>query len=151
MLSFGTDFILFGIAAYLIAWFGLAPKASGHLPLTHASAVRLAAALWITVALASVGVALMGVGLVVGNTLEPVRSRIGLWILIVGAVTMVTALAAVFVRPLLGPGARVYKPKPGESDRVIELKRLHPAFVKALTDMNELRGWHVSDVPGARP
>jgi hypothetical protein len=151
VLSFGTCLCTIGIALYLIAWFVWAPKASGYLPLTRGSALRLNAALWISIGLWPLAVVLMAVGLAVGNTLEPVRSQIGLWILIAGGVTLVSAVAALFVRPLFGPGARVHKTELIQSARLVELKRLHPVFVEAVKHMNEIRTSDVLTAPGARP
>jgi hypothetical protein len=148
VLSFGTLLCTIGIALYLIAWFVWAPKASGYLPLTRGSALRLNAAFWISIALWPLAVVMIAIGLVVGNTLEPVRSQIGWWILIAGGVTIVPAVASLFVRPLFGPGARVHKAELGQSDRLVELKRLHPVFVEAVRQMKEVSTSAASIAPG---
>ncbi len=137
LLSLGTELCLFGAIAYVILVNFLGPNASGYLPLTRASGTRLTAYLWITISLVPLSIALIAAGLVVGNTLEPMRSEVGLYILLAGLVLAVASVIAVIVRPYLGPGARVYNPKPGESDKVVELKRVHRDFVAAVRQMNE--------------
>lgn len=146
LLSWGTEFCAFGIPVYLVGWFALSPKASGPLPLTRASAARLRFALVGSVMLLPLSVLTVAAGLVIGNTLEPVRSRIGVWIDIAGVALAILFVICLYVRPLLGPGAHVHNMRPGETDRRIELKRVHHAFANAVRDRSQA---HLASTPGS--
>lgn len=43
------------------------------------------------------------------------------------------------IRPLVGPRAKVMEQQPGQYDRLVELRRIHPAFVAAVNQMHQAR------------
>ena len=128
-------------------------RASGTLPLTHQSLRRLGLPMRIGVPLSVVGLVLLLIALT-PSTRNPL---VGILLLCFdfGAFALAFGVPLVEVglqlgRPLLGPRAKVMKRRPGQTDTLIELQRVHPAFVTAVLEMQRARGTApLSQPPGS--
>lgn len=58
-------------------------------------------------------------------------------------------VCSLVLRPLVSPGANVMAHRPGEFDRLVELRRVHPAFVAAVTQVHQSRAAQVPLPPGS--
>ena len=62
---------------------------------------------------------------------------------VLGGLTLVTFIAAVVsglvIRRRVGPGATVMEQTAGYADRLVEIRRVHPAFVEAVRQMQQAR------------
>jgi hypothetical protein len=124
-------------------------RASGRMPLTHKSKRLLelpmkgaivilvvAAILWIITVIAftrpydAANPWPQLAGIVLFNS--------GLLAFVLGAVLLQIGLQ--LGRPLFGPRGKVMEQEPGQPDRLVELQRVHPAFVRAVLEMQRSRG-----------
>lgn len=116
-------------------------RASGHLPLTRASQRKLRLITWLSFGLLPLMIVFWIVGAIVSSNLHD-----NTWSTIAGILFFLGLFAflgfvvcALVLRPLVGPGARVMEQQPGQLDKLVELRRLHPAFVAAVTQIHALR------------
>ena len=128
-----------GIIAYALVINVVSQKASGHLPLTKASNNRLNAYLWTVVGLLPLSFVLMIGGLVIASSQDATAQGIGIIVVVLGVLMFIAFLVGLIVRRWIGPGATVREPAPGQYDKVVELRRVHPAFVAAVAQQHQ--GW----------
>jgi hypothetical protein len=117
-------------------------RAGGRLPLTHRSkrllelpkragiaVLALSAVLWIITAVAATRPY---------DVANPWPQLIGLVFFNIALITLVLGVVllegAVLARFPFGPGAKVMNQMPGQPDRIVELVRVHPAFVAAVLE-----------------
>jgi hypothetical protein len=115
-------------------------RASGKLPLTQESLRKLGRPMRFGIPMIAVAVLLLVIAAITGFAHNPLLGVIGLFSLNFGALALVFGVLLVEVglqlgRWPFGPGAVVMKPMPGQSDRAVELIRVHPAFVAAVLQM----------------
>jgi hypothetical protein len=129
-------------------------RASGTLPLTHQSLRRLGLPMRVGIPLTVAGVVLLLIAVipVIRNPLVGIALvycfDLGALALAIGVVTVESGLQ--LGRPLIGPRAKVLKRQPGQTDTLIELQRVHPAFVTAMLEMQRARGTApLSQPPGS--
>jgi hypothetical protein len=130
-------------------WFGglivaalMSRRASGYLPLTHASAKMLRLSFWSLVALIPIGavVALAGLTLAGASNGESVGTTIGVLGFVLGLATLIVGLIGLaIVRRTLGPTGKIFEPQPGQYQSLIELRNVHPAFVAAVQQLQQMR------------
>ncbi len=118
-------------------------RTGGRLPLTHRSNrllelpkraaiafLALSAVLWIITAVAFTRPY---------DVANPWPQLIGVVVVNIAILTLVFGVVllegALLVRFPFGPGAKVMKQMPGQPDRLVELVRVHPAFVAAVREM----------------
>jgi ABC-type dipeptide/oligopeptide/nickel transport system permease component len=145
----GIGFFLTLPLAYLVG-----RHASGRLPLTRESKRRLEIPIWAGVAaLAVTAVAWIVAAIAASIQPDPTNpaggaasllSLASLVLVWLGVPTFVLGVVllefGVQLGPLpYGPRAKVKKQVPGQPDRVVELQRLHPAFVEAVLEMQRSR------------
>jgi uncharacterized Tic20 family protein len=130
----GIGIILYAVVVTLVS-----QKASGYLPLTKAARNRLNIFIGVVVALLPVSFIMFFVGLAVGSSSDSTSSAISVALVIVGVVLFVAFLVGALTRSLFGPGARVIEPALGQTDRLVELRRVHPAFVSAVQQQHAAR------------
>jgi hypothetical protein len=139
LICVGIGFFVSAFLMYLVS-----RRASGYLPLTFASNRKLA--LVMRIALATIAVAiLMGILAAVlasrndltASVAALILTQLTILVFVCGALFLQTGLQITY--PLFGPRARVMKQKPGQVDRLIELRNVHPAFAAAVLQMQQAR------------
>lgn len=127
-----------GIILYAIVLSSIAQRAGGYLPLTHAARRRVEMAIWAPVVLLLGWIVLWIVAVIVsptssdqsGSGLAAAFFFLGLLLLIGGLV------GRLVIMRFLVPQARVFEPQPGQFDKIVELRNVHPAFVAAVTQQH---------------
>jgi len=125
-------------------------RASGYLPLTRASAKTLRLFTWTLVALLPLGIVGIFMGLLVAgaSTVNTVGEAIGALITVLGiASVLVGLIGLLIVRRTLGPTAKIFDTQPGQYESLIELRNVHPAFVAAVQQLQQMRAQQVSQPP----
>ena len=125
-----------GIIAYAIVINVVSQKASGYLPLTKSSRNRLNAYLWTVVALLPLSFVFVIGGLVIASGNDATTSAIGTVVALLGVLMFIGFVVGALLRRLFGPGATVREPAPGQYDKIVELKRVHPAFAAAVANQH---------------
>jgi hypothetical protein len=111
-----------------------ARRASGYLPLTHASVKKLRTLTWGTAALIPLALVMFAIGLAVPDgTVTFVLVTLAFATLIVGV------LALAVVRRAFGPRGKVLEPQPGHYQSLVELNNVHPAFAFAVQQLQQMR------------
>ncbi|HYL08692.1 MAG TPA: hypothetical protein VEU76_09075 [Candidatus Udaeobacter sp.] len=141
LLCAGIGFFVSAPLTYLVS-----RRASGRLPLTHASKRRLDLPIWAAIFLLALS-ALIGAVIAILSAqrfdpANPAPAVIALLLLNLGALALVAGVVLLQVglqiaRLPFGPGAKVMRQIPGQPDRVVELIRVHPAFVAAVNERRE--------------
>lgn len=121
-----------GIIAYAVVVSAVSQKASGHLPLTRSAQNRLRTYLWTVVALLPLSFMVLIGGLVIASSEDATAHGIGIAVVLIGALMFVVFVAGALLRSWFGPGATVNAPSPGQNDKVVELRRVHPNFAAAV-------------------
>ena len=112
-------------------------RADGYLPLTRASVRRLRVVRWGFVSLIPFAVLcwFAAASIAQGTPASSDRSAAGDLLLLLGIVSM---LLAAFGIPTVwrnyGPKGRVFGSQAGQTESLIELSNVHPAFVKAVAE-----------------
>ncbi len=125
-----------------IVTFALSRRASGYLPMTRACAQKLRLVRWsfaglFLFALVS-WIAAVFVGAATGG--DSAAGGVVFFLVVLGAAAVVVGfVVAVVGRAQYGPTAYVTEQRPGQYDRVIELRRVHPNFVVAVMQMQQAR------------
>lgn len=142
-------------------WFGglivaalMSRRASGYLPLTHASANKLRLSFWSLVALIPIGAVVAFVGLTVAGASngEGVGATIGVIAFVLGlAALLVGLIGLAIVRRTLGPTGKIFEPQPGQYQSLIELRNVHPAFVTAVQQLQQMRAQQAYQSPSPNP
>jgi hypothetical protein len=142
LICVGIGFVVSIPLAYLVG-----RHAAGPLPLTRRSKRILEIPLWVGAG-AITGTALLVILAVLAFSLQhdpnnPTAALVAL--LALYAAIPLLALGAVSLEvgfqmgALYGPVAKVMKQEAGQPDRVVELRRVHPAFVNAVLEMQRSR------------
>jgi hypothetical protein len=116
-------------------------QARGHLPLTK-SASELAMLVETTsLALLPLSVLLLVGGIVIQrlNTAGLDLAAISRNLVVIGLVLLLAFVVSAVLRNFVGLGAKVLAPPPGYGDQLVELRRVHPAFVAAVNDIHRIR------------
>ena len=86
------------------------------------------------------------------TTSTPVGSTIAA---VLGGLAFLTIVAAVIggivIRRLVGPHATVMEQRPGQTDRLVEIRNVHPAFAAAVQQMHQARAATPSPPPAPLP
>ena len=111
-----------------------ARRAAGYLPLTKTSARNLRLMTWGLVALLPLAVLLW-------TTAAFVQSGTVAFALVVFgmAALLVAVLGLGIVRRLYAPTGKVLEPQPGYYQSLVELNNVHPAFVSAVQQLQQMR------------
>jgi hypothetical protein len=115
----------------------LSERVTGYLPLTHASARKVATVRRIFLGAILFGFLLWVLSFVVAANSEGpawgLLFLVGLGVMIAGAVGMLVG------REAMGPRGKLLDQPPGQYQRLIELSNVHPAFVAAVRDLQQQR------------
>ena len=128
----GVGLLIIGVLIWAVSF-----RATGYLPLTRASRRKLLIVNWLPVALIALSVVLWVWALVVGFNSNDQTGTVAVGLLILGLLSGFAGLAGrLVVRRLVGPQAKVMERRPGQYDRLVELRHLHPAFVIAVNQLH---------------
>lgn len=130
-----------GIILYAVVLASISQRATGHLPLTHGARRQVDLAIWVPPGLLIAWVVLWVVAIAVspssndqsGSGLSAAFFFLGLLLLIGGLV------GRLVVMRFLVPQAKVFEPQPGQLDKIVELRNLHPNFVHAVQQLQAAR------------
>jgi hypothetical protein len=125
----GLGFIAFTIVVAVVS-----QRASGFLPLTRSSSRTATLAFWIPLALLIAWVVFWAIAAIFGftsndptaSTIAGVSFWLGVFFLAAGMI------GRLVVTPLISPRAKVRELAPGQADRIVELRNVHPLFVAAV-------------------
>jgi hypothetical protein len=130
-------------------WFGgllvaalTSRRASGYLPLTHESVTRLRNVTLGVAALIPLAVLFWIVAVIV-----PSASIGFLFAVLGGAAFIVAVVAMLIVRRTYGPTGKVLEPKAGHLESLVELSNVHPAFVAAVQQLQQMRAQNAYQRP----
>jgi hypothetical protein len=127
-----------GIIAFAVVIGLTAQRASGYLPLTRDSSRLVTLATWVPVGLLGVAVLLWIAAFPVSAS-DSIGDAAG-WLFWIGVLVFLSGLAGrLIVTPLLCPRAKVMEMAPGQNDRIVELRNVHPAFVAAVQQLQRDR------------
>lgn len=130
-----------GIIVYAIVISTISQRASGHLPLTRSSKRTVNLVIWIPVALIVAWAVTWAIaaGIAVSTSDEGLTTVAGIlfWL---GLLAMIGGLVGrLVITKLVAPSARVMEPQPGYTDRIVELRKVHPNFVQAVHQQHASR------------
>ncbi|MFI5283666.1 MAG: hypothetical protein ACHQ0J_11145 [Candidatus Dormibacterales bacterium] len=132
----GLGVIVYAIVASLVS-----NRATGFLPLTKTSKRTVDLVTWTPLALLGAWLVLWFAALLVGCPATDPGQQTTAWVLFwMGTLCMLAGLIGrLVVMPLVSPRATVMEQLPGQYDKLVELKRVHPAFVAAVNAMHQSR------------
>jgi hypothetical protein len=148
--SFATTptwaYFLGAIAAAIFA-----RRASGYLPLTRACRKKLTLAKWVPLGLIPLGFLLLIGGVFVGPSgSNSIASTFGWLVFFTGFASLIVGVVgASVVRASFGPAGKVMERQPWQYDQLVELKRVHPAFVVAVQQHQHARAAQYAYAPQA--
>jgi hypothetical protein len=128
----GLGFIAFAIVMAVVA-----QRASGYLPLTRASSTTVSLALWVPVALLIAAPTCWVIAIIAGSSSSDTTAGVFIWLGI--GCLLAGIVGRLVVTPLLSPRARVMEIAPGQTDRIVELRNVHPMFIAALQQQQQAR------------
>jgi hypothetical protein len=101
-------------------------------PLTRASDRAITVAIWLPVSLVVAGIALLFIAF--GVSLNDTTDSAPFIVFFLGVLVFLSGvIGRLVIRPFIGPQAKVREIQPGQSDRLVELRRLHPLFTAAVS------------------
>lgn len=141
-----------GIAAFAVTVAIVSQRASGYLPMTRSSARTVRLAFWIPLGLLIAWPVTWAIAAIFGfssndstaTTIAAVFFWLGLLLLVAGLV------GRLLITRLVSPRAKVMPVPPGQSDRIVELRNVHPVFVAAVQQHQHARAAqyaHVQQAP----
>jgi hypothetical protein len=148
LLCTGVGLLIVFLIMYLVS-----RRASGQLPLTKASSRTIGLASWIPGGLLIGTVALWVVAAIVGSSSNnDTTGAIAAAMVILSLLTLLAGIVGLLVvRPLIGPRATVMEQQPGQYDRLVRLRRVHPAFVAAVNQIHQARAAQYASMPPPAP
>jgi hypothetical protein len=125
----GLGFIAFTIVVAVVS-----QRASGFLPLTRSSSRTVTLAFWIPLVLLITWPVSWAIAVIFGlSSSDPTASAIAGVSFWLGVLFLVAGLIGrLIVTPLISPRAKVMELAPGQTDRIVELRNVHPLFVAAV-------------------
>ncbi len=122
----GLGFIAFAIVVALVS-----QRAGGYLPLTRSSSRTVTLAFWIPLVLLIAWPVSWLIAAIFGfSSNDPTASTIAGVSFWLGVLFLVAGLIGrLVVTPLISPRAKVMEVAPGQTDRIVELRNVHPLFV----------------------
>jgi hypothetical protein len=131
----GMGIIVYGIIVALVA-----QRATGFLPLTRSSNRTLSLAFWVPIGLLGAWLVAWTITIFGFFSGDPVASTITgvfFWmgLLFFGA----GLIGRLILMPLVSPRAKVMPVAPGQTDRIVELRNVHPVFVAAVLERHRNR------------
>jgi hypothetical protein len=130
---------LFGAIVVLL----VSKRASGYLPLTRASAQKLRVVTWVSAGLMLVAIPILIASIAVAanstNDNSPAAAISGILFLLFLLTVIGGTIGLLVIRNQLGPAGKVMAQQVGQYDALVELRRVHPAFVAAVQQHQRAR------------
>ena len=130
--------------AYLFGALGAAAfssRATGHLPLTREAAKRIALVRWVFVGLIPIAILFwIAAGIAApSDQSDTTRGAVSGFLILFGIAAIFVAFVGVLLaRSYFGPSARIIERR-GQYQPLVELRRVHPAFVAAVQQLQHAR------------
>jgi hypothetical protein len=136
----GLGFIAFAIVMTLVA-----ERASGYLPLTRSSSRTVTLATWIPIGLLIAWPISWAIALIASSSNDstwPTIAAVFFWLgfLFLGA----GLIGRLLITRLVCPRAKVFPVAPGQTDRIVELRNVHPLFVAAVLQRQQTPPPHLA-------
>jgi hypothetical protein len=130
-----------GVIVYAVVVTVISQKASGFLPLTREGRRTVNLAVWTPVSLIIAWAVLWLLAAIIGlpSTDATAQSIAGVMFWVGAVLLLLGLIGRLLVMPLVILGAKVMEPQPGQVDKLVELRRVHPAFVAAVLQMHTAR------------
>jgi hypothetical protein len=136
----GLGFIAFAIVMTLVA-----QRASGYLPLTRSASRTVSLALWIPIGLLIAGPVAWVIAIIASASSSDQVAAVFLWL---GILFLLAGLVGrLLVTRLVCPRAKVREAAPGQTDRIVELRNVHPLFVAAVLERQQARAGQFAPAP----
>lgn len=136
----GLGFIAFAIVTTLVA-----QRASGYLPLTRSANRTVSLGLWIPIGLLIAGPVAWAIAIVASASSSDTVAAVFLWL---GILFLLAGMVGrLLVTPLVSPRAKVKEVAPGQTDRIVELRNVHPLFVSAVLERQQVRAAQFAPAP----
>jgi hypothetical protein len=138
-----------GIIVYAVIVSIVSNRASGFLPLTKTSKRTVDLAVSTPLALLGAWIFLWVAAAVVGIVASDPAMQTVAWVMFwLGTLSLAAGvIGRLVVTPLVGPRATVMEQMPGQYDKLVELKRVHPAFVAAINARHLDRAAQYAAIP----
>lgn len=134
-------FLAFGLLPFFLVALLVTRSVTGRLPLTRASRRKLRLGNAISLCLLPVGIALLFIGGAMADASDQTTSIIGGVVVALGFLSLLGFIVGVLVvRNMVGPTGKVMAQQPGHTDKLVELRHVHPSFVAAVNQMHQARG-----------
>jgi hypothetical protein len=119
-----------GFIAYAIVTTLVAQRASGYLPLTRSASRTVSLGRWIPIGLLIAGPVAWAIAIAASASSSDSVAAVFLWF---GILFLLAGIVGrLVVTPLVSPRAKVREVAPGQTDRIVELRNVHPVFVAAV-------------------
>ena len=130
-----------GIIAYAVVIATISQRASGYLPLTKSAKRTSDLVVWVPIGLIVAWLVLWVIGFATlppssdqsGSPLPGIFFGLGLLVLVAGL------LGRLVITKLVAVTASVKEPQPGYTDKIVELRHVHPNFVQAVQQQHASR------------
>ncbi len=115
-------------------------RVSGYLPLTRQASQRITRVRWLFAGLIPLAIVLFVVGGIVSPADgDPTRGTIAGLLFLLGFTAILVGIIGILIgRNYFGPGARIIERR-GQPEPLVELRRVHPAFVAAVQQQQQAR------------
>jgi len=139
----GLGFIAFAIVMTLVA-----ERASGYLPLTRSSSRTVTLVTWIPIGLLIAWPISWAIALISSSSNDstwPTIAAVFFWLgfLFFGA----GLIGRLLITRLVCPRGKVFPVAPGQTDRIVELRNVHPLFVAAVLQRQQAPSPHLAPAP----
>ena len=114
-------------------------RASGYLPLTNESKLKLRLVTIGFIGLIPAGLALLAAAITLISSDPAKASSAGPLVVVALVALTVGVLGILYLAPRVGPTAIVMPPPSGYFDNLVELRRVHPAFVFVVMEQQAAR------------
>jgi predicted transporter len=141
-----------GLVAFAVTIAVVSQRASGYLPLTRSSARTVSLAFWIPVAFLIACPVVWLIALIVGaaGNNDPTANGVAAAFLFLGFLCLLAGLVGrLVIMRTVTPRAKVNAPAPGQTDRIVELRNVNPAFVMAVQQHQQARAAQYAPAPQA--
>jgi hypothetical protein len=125
----GLGFIVFTIVVAAVS-----QRASGYLPLTRSSSRTVTLAFWIPLVLLIAWPICWVLAWIIGSSSSDSTASAATGVFVWLGILFLAAgiIGRLVVTPLISPRAKVRELAPGHTDRIVELRNVHPLFVAAV-------------------
>jgi hypothetical protein len=135
----GLGFIVFTIVVAAVS-----QRASGYLPLTRSSSRTVTLAFWVPLVLLIAWPICWVLAWIIGSSSSDSTASAATGVFVWLGILFLAAgiIGRLVVTPLISPRAKVRELAPGQNDRIVELRNVHPLFVAAVLQRQQAAASH---------